>query len=721
MRKLRMVIRYTSVIVVALLAWGLLPDRAQGQGAPFEEVIVDVGNVGLTVTNVGFFGKANVRNNPDGPPSFEYPIDSGIEHLIESGLWIGAVRSDGVVSVRTATVINATGYRPGQNGYEFAPLSRIGQRSLLIESDAFTREAVSHQDYLATFVDTVAVLPGTFIPMPDPQGRLGAEVHMSTYAWNFPFTEYFVILNFDIVNISAAAWDSVYVGLYHNLVVRNVKNRAGGFFGRGGFGSIDSLTTMYAFNAGGQEETLNTYGAVAVLGAEWREPRTGLKRFFHPAVADEYVRDGYAPPTVNPRWWHFFGTTPETAPPSSDEERFRRMATPFPNPATFETPAAFERARQAWVERLKTDGLSGVGNWIGMTPLGPFSRVEAGDTLQVTFALVAALKPDKFQEQSGKSIDNEESRTLLVNNLRWARRTYFGEDNNFSGVLDPGEDVNGNGRLDRYLIPEPPRSPRLRVELEPGRALLYWDTSSETSRDSVTSLFEFEGYRVYRTNPGDDLTGNILDRATLVAQYDRPGNRTGFNNGFDEVRLPEPFTFDGDPVKYEYLFVADGLLSGWQYLFIVTAFARGDVDAGLESFESSRTANATRVFPGTPAAGDGERPPVGVYPNPYRVNAAWDGGTSRTRRLNFYNLPPRSEVRIYTLAGEVVAQFEHDERAAREAYLDQACRDDPTLGDEVRSLLQAEAQAGRFLLDAPLPNIAASALSLEGQRLSHSS
>ena len=69
----------------------------------------------------------------------------------------------------------------------------------------------------------------------------------------------------------------------------------------------------------------------------------------------------------------------------------------------------------------------------------------------------------------------------------------------------------------------------------------------------------------------------------------------------------------------------------------------------------------------------------------------------------------------------LMAALEHDERAAREAYLDQACRDDPTLGDEVRSLLQAEAQAGRFLLDAPLPNIAASALSLEGQRLSHSS
>ena len=656
--------RDALVVLFALSAWLLLPGGVHGQdGAPFEEVIVDVGNVGLTVTNVGFFGKSNVRNNPTGPPSFEYPIDSGIEHLFESGLWIGAVRSDGVISVRTAATVNAAGYSAGQSGYEFAPLSLIGQRSLLPESDAFTSAAVSHQDYLATFVDTAAVLPGTLIPSPDPQGRLGAEVVMSTYAWNFPFTEYFVIVNFDIVNISGAAWDSVYVGLYHDLVVRNINttpDAGSAFFNKGGFGFIDSLTTMYAFNAGGTEETINTYGAVAVLGAEWREPRTGQRRFFHPAVADEYVRDGYAPPVVNPRWWLFTGGTPETSRPSSDEERFRRMATPFPDPATFMTQAEFEAAQEIWFQRIRTDGQTSNGNWIGMTPLGPFPRVEAGDTLQVTFALVAALKPEEFQEQSGKAIDNEESRALLVNNLLWARRTYSGEDNNFSGVLDPGEDVNGNGRLDRYLIPEPPRSPQLRVELEPGRAVLYWDDSAETSRDPVTGLFDFEGYRVYRTNPGDDLSGNILERSSLVAQYDLPGNRTGFNNGLEAIRLPEPVTFPNDPVQYRYRFVADGLLSGWQYLFTVTAFDRGDVDAGLDSFESSRTANATRVFPGTPAAGSGERPPVGVYPNPYRVNAAWDGGSSRNRRLNFYNLPPRSEVRIYTLAGEIVASFEHD-------------------------------------------------------------
>ena len=189
---------------------------------------------------------------------------------------------------------------------------------------------------------------------------------------------------------------------------------------------------------------------------------------------------------------------------------------------------------------------------------------------------------------------------------------------------------------------------------------LYWDLTAERSRDPVTGLLDFEGYRIYRSNPGDDLAGDILSRATLIAQYDKPMNQTGFNNGFDEVLLDEPVIFANDTTRYWYRFEARDLKSGWQYLFTLSAFDHGDPDAGLQSFESSRVFNATRVFPGTPAAKAEERLKVGVYPNPYRVNAAWDGSTSRTRKLNFYNLPPRSEIRVYTLAGEIVAEMLHE-------------------------------------------------------------
>lgn len=664
-------IRTRTVVCSALLLLLVGAGQAWAQST-FEEAVIDVGNVGITVTNSGFVGRANVRNNPTGPPSFEYPLNSGVEHLFEGGLWIGAQRADGTVTVRTGAVTTSGGYSSGAPGYEFAPLAPFTARSSLLESDVYTQQAVSHQDFITAFTDTFRTLPGTSIPMPDPEGRLGAVVIQTSYAWNFPFTEYFVVLQFDIVNVSSAVWESVYVGLFHDLVVRNVnttQETGTAFFNKGGLGYLDSLYATYAFNAGGTEETVNTYGAIAFLGGQWRDPRTGQPRFFHPTLADEYRRDGYTPPRVNPRWWLFGGGTEELTRPSNDADRYRFMSTPYPNPDVYPDQASYEAAVAAWRQRLRTDGLTAAGNWIGLTPVGPFPRVEPGDTVTVTFAFVGALKPEAFQGQSGKPVDTPESRALLENNIRWAQRTYQGEDSNYNGVLDPGEDLNGNGVLDRYLIPEPPTAPKVRVEFVAGtdpvtgrensEVVLYWDRSAEDSVDPVTGLRDFEGYRIYRSNPGDDRAGNILDRATLIAQYDRPGNRTGFNNGFDEIRLDEPVTFPGDTTRYWYRFETGNLLAGWQYLFTVTAFDEGDPDAGLTSFESSRTANATRVFPGTPPVTDGSRK-VGVYPNPYRVGAAWDGGSARTRKLNFYNLPPRAEIRIYTLAGDIVAQLDHD-------------------------------------------------------------
>ena len=278
--------------------------------------------------------------------------------------------------------------------------------------------------------------------------------------------------------------------------------------------------------------------------------------------------------------------------------------------------------------------------------------------MTVTFALVAALKPEDFQTvPAGRQADTPESRAPLRNNVFWATETYAGEDADFDGQLDAGEDLNGNGRLDRYLIPAPPASPRLRVELERGRAVLYWDASAEGSIDPITGRADFEGYRIYRSDPGDDLDGNVLGGAGLIAQYDVEDNDVGFNNGLGAIRLDQPATFPGDPTTYEYRFVSEGLLDGWQYAFAVTAFDAGDPLSGLRSLESSVVSNAVRVFPGPSASSDGA---VGVFPNPYRVRAAWDGPLSTQRKIYFYNLPERCDIRVYTLAGEVVTEFSHD-------------------------------------------------------------
>lgn len=651
-------VRTHFVIGMLLCVLLCFPANVSAQDAPFEEAVHNVGSVGLTVTNAGFFGRANVRNNPSGPPSFQYPQGSGVEHLFEAGLWIGAFRSDGVQTVRTGAITSSTGYRPGAAGYEFAQLAPFFQRSTLPESPFFVPGAVSHQDFITSYTDTTRFLPGTRTPMPDFQNRLGIKVEQRSFAWNFPFAEYFVIVETDIINLTDQAWDSVYVGLYHNLVVRNVLttlDTGTPFFNKGGLGFIDSLQTSYAFNAGGTEEGLNTYGAISYLGGDWRDPRSGQRRFFHPNAAAEFIRDGLTPPTMNPRWWFFAGApNPDLNRPQDDLETYERMALAYPS----RNSPTFAQDSVAFYNNLRILGLSNEGNWIGMTSVGPFPSIGARDTLRLAWAFVAARKPQEFQGLSGRGADTPEARALLINNVRWARRIFAGEDRSYTGRLDPGEDINGNGRLDRYLFPTPPAAPRLRVELDAGKATLYWDESAERSVDPVTGIEDFEGYRVYMTRLGSDRGGDFLSEASLFAQYDRPGNRIGFNTGFSGIRIPgAPVTFPGDPTPYVYKLEIDNLLSGWQYGFSVSSFDEGDPDAGLESLESSRLTNAIRVFPGSVASSDAE---VGVFPNPYRVNAAWDGGTNQTRKLYFYNLPQRAEIRVYTLAGEIVAELNHE-------------------------------------------------------------
>lgn len=51
---------------------------------------------------------------------------------------------------------------------------------------------------------------------------------------------------------------------------------------------------------------------------------------------------------------------------------------------------------------------------------------------------------------------------------------------------------------------------------------------------------------------------------------------------------------------------------------------------------------------------------VGVVPNPYRGRAPWDpqGGNE----VHFTNLPVRSTIKIYTIAGDLVRTLQHSDR-----------------------------------------------------------
>lgn len=640
------------LLLVTLLASTLSPLFSQQL---FERRTTTASNIRLAITNVGVLGKPDVRNNPAGDPSWEYPADTGTEHLFEAGLWIGGFRNGGDLLLSSMAVTNPTGYTTGRSGYEFtndgSPITEI---SSLPESPNFSPLAVSHQDIIAEFSDRrVAVETGTAsIPIAGHEQPMFIDARLEAYNWNFSFSEAFVILKYTLKNTSTARYDSVYVGMYSDIVIRNVNTTietGGNFFNKNGLGHIDSLYTNYVFDAGSTDNpSINTYAAKTILGTEYRG------EYFHPSNSDtlngQIGNSGLRTPEINPSFWLFSGGSGTFAGPEIDQDRYNRMSQP--------SPLSSNIVRNA----LRTDGVSAAGNYLSEISIGPFPEWEPDEEIVVYFAFVNALKPDAFQNLLGKREDTEETRALLNENIGWAFRSFRGEDVNNNGRLDIGEDVNGNGVLDRFLVPEPPATPKLRVELEAGKAVLYWDRAAESSVDPVSGEVDFEGYKVYRSNLGDDLNGTITTRRQVIREYDIIGNTTGFNNGFSEVALSQPARFDGDDTDYWYRLEVGGLLNGWQYQFAVTSFDQGSGDENLPSLESSLSANAVRVFPGTSVNDNfgSEEFKVGVYPNPYRVNAAWDGGNELTRKVIFYNLPKRASIRVYTLAGDRVAELEHD-------------------------------------------------------------
>jgi hypothetical protein len=148
-----------------------------------------------------------------------------------------------------------------------------------------------------------------------------------------------------------------------------------------------------------------------------------------------------------------------------------------------------------------------------------------------------------------------------------------------------------------------------------------------------------------------------------VAEYDKAGNALFYDTDFASVRLGTPVTFEGDTTRYYYKYTFDKVLNGWQHAIAVTAFDEGDQVNNLESLESAPLANMVRAFPGKPGNDGFENGDPFVYPNPYYAGASWEGASTfeEDRKIMFANLPSNCDVRIYTVAGDLVDHFDHSQ------------------------------------------------------------
>jgi hypothetical protein len=639
---------------MALLA-ALLLSRAAAIGQV--ERLTTVSEINMTVNNIGLIGNAFKGSfNTLDYPSCQFPSRSGVEHIFQGGLWVGAT-INGQQFVTTGASDASAGYSPGVCNFEFTtqPNAPLLERSSLIRNAGYNPRAVSHQDFLADFTDTNMTVPGTNIDVDQACGvtesrhrPLNLAVHMETYNWNYSYANFFVILNYTIKNIGTETLDSLSLGYWEDMVVRNIrKTRPGGtpFFDKGGNGFMDSLHMAYAFDAAGDLGFTESYVGLKFLGADFlRKTAAGQDTsiFIHPERLGGQA-PGMGTGQVFYNIWNFGSSDPNFQPPRNELSRYSRLT----------TGQNFAPNWAALQPQLKK-----ASNRISLVSLAPIRHFAPGESVRIVFAVVCARKKE---DGLPNTADNDYQRQDLASNSFWAQTTFNGEDRNFNGALDDGEDQNGDGVLTRFTLPEPPQTPVTKMVAGPNSATLYWADNAENSIDPITKKKDFRGYRVYKSRFAFDLENvqAVTSSLELYKGFDKYASAT---TPFLEP-IPEKgrFTFEGDSNVYAYKYAINNLENGWQHVVALTAYDSGNVANRLPSLESAQLDNLFRVFPGTEANGNLKSNKPFVYPNPYYGSAAWEGTTTRPeeKRLMFANLPKHCKVRILTQAGDFVDEFEH--------------------------------------------------------------
>ncbi len=643
-----------------------------GLGQNLEEKITTQANVSMTINNLGLIGNAFRGSYTQKKyASCQYPAGSNIEHMFQGGLWVGAYKSkrtrvlpqgatDSILvksmlgpNVSTACFDSPTGYSAGSSNFEFTSLSSgITERSSLPQSQVYRPDAISHQDYITTFTDKSFSIPGSGNPprlIPGHNIPLGLDVKLESYNWNFSFANFFVILNYTIKNVSSDTLDSLHVGQYYNAVVRNVSRTlpsGTAFFNKGGNGFEDSLNMGYVFDATGDPGFTESYIGIKFLGAERILPGTQGEVFIPRNTLQSRFKTNF-------QTWLFGSSDPKFFPPPNDPDRFSRMSKGLQYEINWNNSGLGIPVRELLKKPSNRTNVLSVGNFTSLNP---------GESISVVFSVVCAKKDNS--EGLPNTADTEIQRQNLKANALWAQTAYNGEDINGNGILEPQEDNNKNGVIDRYILPSPPDVPLTKVVSGKNKVDIYWSSNSENSVDPISKEKDFEGYKLYKSSFGFDMqpTVDLQDSYELIAQWDKSGNAISYNTGFQKIKLKSDTMFEGDSVRYSYKFTINNLQSGWQHVIALAAFDKGSPKNNLGQLETSQKSNQFLVFPGTVGNEIPESEKPFVYPDPYYSGAAWQGASTRPEdgKLYFANLPARCEVRIFTTAGDLIDQFTHD-------------------------------------------------------------
>ncbi|MBN1996484.1 hypothetical protein JW935_02955 [candidate division KSB1 bacterium] len=565
----------------------------------------NVGNMWLSVTNYGQFGSADAGDYS----SCEFPANSDVEYLFYGGCWIGAiVDGDTMVSVATDGAVNGPGSTRDAFFPGWAVEDTIIHKSIRRGTSAFDSTAHSEQDYTAVYTDTSKIMGFEgFKPM-------GIRITQKSYAWSYSYSEDFIIFDFLIENKSSwvfkepQTFEKLFMAIYidgdcgHTSTANYAYDDLTGFMQVNSEG--DTVNIAWIKDNDGDNGTCSGVTGTRVL---FPDPKTVSYNWWDP------WRD-WAPkdPTVP----FDFGFRPDTPPQqyrvmsngAIDMDQSEATMAPDPN-----TPIGADSRY--------------------LLSFGPFT-LRPDSTLKLTLAYVGGLPGPGFDEFED-----------LGRNARWAKDVY--DNPPADGIPD-------------FSGPPPPPAPDLIVTPGDKRVALRWNNFPEYSVDTFSKIVDFQGYRIYRSRTGQ------LNDMQLLGEFDKIDGY-GYDFGFEDAHPEYEIDNTKNPpdTTVWYNFVDTGLTNGEFFYYAVTAYDSGYAPTGLEPLECSALINMTKVAP-SKGPGPNDALDVLVVPNPYRIDgnyydALWESGQSDVdKRIDFTNLPTKCTIRIYTLAGDLVAILDHD-------------------------------------------------------------
>jgi len=561
---------------VAIILW-LFHDPAFAAGAPaengasspgtkatmadpypyFENALQNVGNIELGVTNDGDFIYGHFVEGR-GLITCVFPRGSELQYLEGVGLMIGGILGD--------DTLVSTGYSAGIVTSEFAPDSggaaAIQYRSILLPSTDYNRDAVSEQDFVCFYTDTVTN-PGIIVQDPydnRPHKPLHIRIDQRSYAWGFDYSQDFVLFDMRVTNIGTQPIKKMYIGIgvdpkmYHLSQYTIYQRPLVGFkdtiqaLSSSCF-PIDTLNIAWSAdndgdpNESGEWDYMSLRSVIGLLmlnpvfdktryNFNWYSPISdwnwGPRRAVGPGEEFRDFGDGLGWPKGDRNKYYFL---------SHPEFDYDQLFS-----AVDHTGYGFMPLPTVDVAGIIAGGVQARY----LLSFGPYD-LAPGDSVPFTFAIIGGenfhVNPsdyaDYFTPYDPQVYYNKLDFSDLAKNARWARMVYDnpGVDTDGDGYRgefcwqytwrpdpdNPAESIAVDSFRNYYTgdsIPDfkavaPPPPPVVRTIPEFGKVTIRWNgQESETTPDIFSGQVDFEGYRVYMSRD-DRLTDFVL-----LASYD---------------------------------------------------------------------------------------------------------------------------------------------------------------------------------------------------------